>query len=348
MYPLHIRVLFCLFCLLVTVQAGVAAQQGTDMAPTISSPQGQPLPLTEFERFILQHKGTERPFSGEYWNHSEPGNYHCRQCGTLLYRSEDKFASSCGWPSFDDTVPGAVKQLPDADGMRTEIVCSACGGHLGHVFTGEGLTPKDTRFCVNSASLTFTPAGQKMAAAGAAVPPLAGTAEAPGAGPTPKPTEETAYFAGGCFWGVESLFAAHTGVLSATSGYMGGTLPNPTYEDVSTGKTGHAETVAVVFDPARVSYEDLARLFFTIHDPTQKDRQGWDVGTQYRSALFYTNEEQRRTAEKLMEVLTRKGYVLTTELQPAGEFYPAEEYHQDFFTKHPDRAFCHAPVNRFK
>jgi peptide methionine sulfoxide reductase msrA/msrB len=158
---------------------------------------------------------------------------------------------------------------------------------------------------------------------------------------------KTAAFAGGCFWGVEHPFRQVPGVLSAESGYTGGTKEDPTYREVCTGKTGHAEAVQIVFDAKRVSYEKLARMFFEIHDPTQRNRQGPDVGSQYRSAVFYTDETQKRVAGKLIGILRKKGYDVATEVTPAGRFWPAEEYHQEYFTKHPGRNNCHAPVKRF-
>lgn len=281
-----------------------------------------PSPLTDEEKRIILEKGTERPFSGKYWNQFEPGTYCCRQCGSRLYLSESKFRSSCGWPSFDQEVPGAVKRQLDADGVRTEIVCAACSGHLGHVFEGEDLTPKNVRHCVNSVSLVFHPA-------------------------RPAANKE-AVFAGGCFWGVEHYFNLAEGVAGTTVGYTGGDVANPTYEQVCTGRTGHAEAVRVTYDPKRISYERLVRLFFEIHDPTQLDRQGADVGTQYRSAVFYFDEHQEQTVRKLIAKLKAKGYQVVTKVLPASQFYPAEEHHQDYFAKHPKRPLCHGRVPRFE
>ena len=280
-------------------------------------------PLSDAEKRIILEKGTERPFTGKYWNHFAEGLYVCRHCGAPLYTSNSKFRSECGWPSFDDEIDGAVKRQPDADGHRIEIVCAACDGHLGHVFLGERLTPKNTRHCVNSASLVFVPASQ------------------------PAARTEQAIFAGGCFWGVEHHFEQVDGVVDAQSGYIGGTVEQPSYEQVCTGRTGHAEAVRVTFDPARVSYEPLARLFFEIHDPTQLNRQGPDVGTQYRSAVFYADEHQKRVAETLIDELRARGYKVVTQVAPAATFYPAEDYHQDYLDKHPNRPSCHVRVRRF-
>ena len=215
--------------------------------------------LTKEEEHIIVHKGTELPFSGEYVHTKEDGIYSCRRCDTPLFLSDDKFDSECGWPSFDDEIKGAVKRVPDADGRRVEIICASCGAHLGHVFEGEGFTSKNTRHCVNSISLNFEKDSN----------------------PNKK-----AYFAGGCFWGVEYYFQKQKGVKSVISGYMGGFVDNPTYEIVSTGNSGHLEVVEVTYDESVVSYESLAKLFFEIHDFTQTNGQGPDIGSQYLSAIF--------------------------------------------------------------
>lgn len=278
--------------------------------------------LTPEEEKIIVHKGTEPPFSGKYYKHNDDGTYSCKRCGAPLFLSNDKFDSGCGWPSFDDAIPGAVKKLPDPDGIRTEIVCTACGGHLGHVFSGEGFTQKDIRYCVNSISLDFDPS-EKIA------------------------TTDTVYFAGGCFWGTEFYFQKTEGVISTRVGYMGGDKNNPGYKDVCTGTTGHAETVEVIYDPLKVSFEQLARLFFEIHDPTQVNRQGPDVGHQYRSAIFYTDEKQKKTAEKLIRILKDKGYQIATELARADTFWIAEDYHQDYYEKNGKQPYCHIYQKRF-
>lgn len=289
--------------------------------------------LTEEEKRVILQKGTELPFTGKYYDFKEDGTYTCKQCGTPLYRSQDKFDSGCGWPSFDDEIPDAVRRIPDADGRRTEIVCARCGGHLGHVFLGEGFTSKNTRHCVNSISMDFVPAN----ASGESV-----------AGKQSKQEKtETAIFAGGCFWGVEYMMKKQPGVLSVESGYIGGKTSNPTYEQVCSKTTGHAEAVRIVFDPLKVSYEALAKLFFEIHDPTQLDRQGPDAGDQYRSEIFYTTPEQKTVAEKLINQLKAKGYPVVTKITPATTFWPAEQYHQDYYERKGSVPYCHRYTKRF-
>lgn len=278
--------------------------------------------LTPAERKVIIDKGTEAPFTGKYYNFTEQGVYKCKQCGAELYRSSDKFESSCGWPSFDDQIEGAVKRVPDGDGRRTEIVCAKCGAHLGHVFQGEKFTPKDTRHCVNSISVDFEAADK-------------------------VPVAATAVFAGGCFWGVEHLMQKQAGVISVESGYTGGTVANPTYEQVCSHTTGHAEAVRISYNPAKVSYEQLAKLFFEIHDPTQKDGQGPDIGPQYRSEVFYATSDQRAVADSLIAVLRAKGMDVATRVTPLSVFYPAEAYHQDHYVRKGTEPYCHAYTKRF-
>lgn len=281
--------------------------------------------LTPEEERVILYKGTERPFTGKYYDFKENGTYTCKRCDAPLYSSTDKFDSGCGWPSFDDEIKGAIKRVPDADGKRTEIVCTNCGAHLGHVFSGEGFTAKNTRHCVNSISLNFT---KKE-------------------GESKKEQTETAIFAGGCFWGVEHLMKQVPGVISVESGYIGGTTQNPSYEEVCNHQTGHAEAVRVIFDPNKTTYEVLAKRFFEIHDPEQANGQGPDIGNQYRSEIFYTNPKQKEIALKLIETLKSKGYKVVTKLTPANTFWKAETYHQDYYDKTGKQPYCHRYTKRF-
>lgn len=321
-----IAAVLCIFAFRTVPQSTQAVQEvKPTMDPSTDKPTSMPA-LTPEEKRVIQDKGTERPFTGKYWNTFDEGTYVCRQCGTPLYTSKSKFVSECGWPSFDDEIPGAVKRTTDADGLRTEITCAHCGAHLGHVFLGEQLTPKNVRHCVNSTSLVLVPARKDAK----------------------KDAKEQAIFAGGCFWGVDHYFRQVPGVLNVESGYTGGTTPHPTYRQVCTGTTGHAEAVRVTYDPSRVTYEKLAKLFFEIHDPTTVNCQGPDAGTQYRSAVFYADPQQKQIAEKLIAQLRARGYEVVTQLQAASEFYPAEDYHQDYMDKHPNTYDCHVPVPRFE
>ena len=271
--------------------------------------------LTPEEERIIVHKGTEKPFTGKYDKHFEEGVYTCKRCGEELFDSSSKFKSTCGWPSYDDQKAAAVTKQPDADGVRTEIICTNCGGHLGHVFTGEEYTPKNTRYCVNSVSIDFAPAE--------------------------KTRTERAIFASGCFWGTEYHLQKAPGVISTAVGYTGGHVDNPTYKQVCTDKTGHAEAVEVIYDPSKTSYEKLARLFFETHDFTQVNRQGPDIGTQYRSGVFYLDEKQKSAATKLIETLKQKEFDVKTEITPASKFWPAENYHQDYYKNNGKTPYCH-------
>lgn len=272
---------------------------------------------------IVCQKSTERPFSGEYNNLTLAGTYLCRQCGLALFRSKTKFHSGCGWPSFDQEIPNAVKRKADLDGMRTEILCARCDAHLGHVFEGEGYTIANTRHCVNSLSLDF-------------VDDL-----------NIEDTEE-AILAGGCFWGVEYYLKKLSGVLKVESGYTGGRMKEPAYEDVCRGNTGHFEAVRVLYDPLKLNYESLIKYFFEIHDPTQENGQGPDIGEQYLSAIFYYNESQKNIAVALSNQLKNLNYGVKTQILPVGIFWRAEDYHQEYYQKTGKEPYCHHYVKRFK
>lgn len=271
---------------------------------------------------VVEHKGTEPPFSGEYDDFEESGTYLCRQCGWALFRSDTKFHSGCGWPSFDEEIPGHVERKQDADGRRTEILCARCHAHLGHVFAGEGFTDKSLRHCVNSLSLDFV---------------------------RDKSVDDTeeAIFAAGCFWGVEYYFKKLPGVLKTEVGYSGGTKKNPTYQEICSGTTGHYEVIRVLYDKNKLNYAALVKYFFEIHDPTQHNGQGPDLGQQYLSVVFYYDEEQKQTALQVMGLLEEKGYRLATKLLPVSVFWRAETYHQDYYEKTGKNPYCHHYEKKF-
>lgn len=278
--------------------------------------------LSKSEESIIIDKGTEKPYQNEFDDFYEPGIYVCKRCDEPLYLSDDKFKSGCGWPSFDDEIPGKVTRIADLDGQRTEIICSYCKAHLGHVFLNEGFSKKNTRHCVNSLSLRFCPL---------------------------KTSDgfERAIFAGGCFWGVEYWLKKIDGVIKVTSGYTGGHLANPTYEEICMGKSGHYEAVEVIFDNTKLSYENLAKNFLEIHDPTQDNGQGPDIGEQYKSAIFYLSEQQKQIAANLIAILKKKSFDIVTNILPASVFYKAEDYHQNYYDNKNTIPYCHVRVKRF-
>ena len=271
--------------------------------------------LTAEEERVIVHKGTELPFSGKFHDYDEKGTYVCKRCGSALFLSSAKFDSGCGWPSFDEEIAGALSRHVDADGLRTEIMCASCNAHLGHVFIGENLTAKNTRHCVNSISMNFIHADKTKTA--------------------------TAVFASGCFWGTQFYLQQAKGVLATHVGFTGGRTANPGYKEVSSGTTGHAEAVQVIYDPALTSYEELVKLFFETHDFSQINRQGPDIGEQYRSEIFYSDDAQKQTTEKLISILTGKGFKVATRVTAAGTFWKAEAYHQNYYQKNGRQPYCH-------
>lgn len=271
---------------------------------------------------VACQKATEPPFSGQFLKPGPIGTYLCRACGLPLWESNHQFPSHCGWPSFDDRRTHAIKEVKDIDGVRTEIICERCRSHLGHVFRGEGFTSKNQRDCVNSVMLEFVPQVHL------------------------EDTDEI-IVAGGCFWGIEYWFRQQPGVLLTECGYIGGTLENPDYDTICQGHTGHYEAVRVLFNPQKTSTKILLKIFFEIHDPAQHFGQGPDIGSQYQSAIFCFNSEQQKIAEELIKQLKDKQIIASTKLLPMSPFWPAETYHQNYYSKHQKVPYCHIYTPRF-
>ncbi len=260
--------------------------------------------LTPEEKRVILHKGTEMPFSGTYNNHKLNGAYLCRQCNSPLYESKHKFESGCGWPSFEEEIPGMVLRLPDADGRRIEIVCATCQGHLGHVFYGEQFTFKNSRHCVNSISLKFTPQLYNH-------------------------QYHRIVLAGGCFWGKQYFWQQQLGIISTIVGFTGGHLPFPTSIQVANNLSGHTEAVQITYNPEIVTTKALLQTYFEHYQFTHPH----GLKSYYRSGIFYYTPSQAETAQQLKQQLILKGYQIDTVIEPIANFYPAEDKHQNYYQR---------------
>jgi len=268
---------------------------------------------------VTRMKGTERAYSSELCSTFAPGLYACSCCGTLLFDGREKFESGTGWPSFTQPIDAhAVAYKNDRSyGMRRiEALCSICDAHLGHVFP-DGPAPSGLRYCMNALAL------KKMEA-----------------------KYEKSVFGGGCFWCTEAIFDELKGVVSVESGYSGGAIANPTYREVCSGKTGHAEVVQVTYNPAEISYKDLLCVHLSTHNPTTLNQQGADTGTQYRSIILVSNDEQRHVAESvIMEMQEGFDRPIVTEIRELQAFYLAEPEHQNFYMNNPEEGYCQAVID---
>jgi len=294
--------------------------------------------LSDWQKKVFYEGATEPPFENEYWNNKHPGLYVDPVSGEVLFSSLDKFDSGTGWPSFTKPVhPELLEYHEDHSyGMRRiEVRTKHTRGHLGHVFE-DGPAPTFMRFCINSASLRFIPVEKIIAEGYLDYWPMFSSLSLP---------FEQIILAAGCFWGVEAYFKRVEGVLDTTVGYSGGETMWPSYDDVCTGETGHAESVLVRFDPEKLPLEHLLGHFFFIHNPESLNKQGNDIGTQYRSAIFYLHDHHHKVIHHWIEKLRHEGKHIVTEVAPAKNFYPAEDYHQDYLDKNPG-GYCHINLSR--
>lgn len=293
--------------------------------------------LSPMQYLCTQENGTERPFENQYWDHKHDGIYVDIVTGEPLFCSIHKYDSGSGWPSFTQPIENQSLQLkPDYElGMeRTEVRSVIGDSHLGHVFDDGPQETGGQRYCINSSSLQFIPIDElKQKGYGRYLFLFA-----------ENMNWETATLAGGCFWGVEELFRLENGVIATHVGYSGGDLQNPKYEDVKTGHTGHAEAIQVLFNPQKINYEQLLSLFFKLHNPTTIHQQGNDIGSQYRSAIFYHTPEQKNIAQAIVHRVEKSNVwerPIVTEIVAFKKFWSAEEYHQEYLLKNPGGYTCH-------
>ncbi len=274
---------------------------------------------------VAREADTERAFTGTMWNSEAKGTYYCAACGYRLFKSNQKFTSSCGWPSFfeQDNKKSITFKDDNSYGMhRIEANCGRCDSHLGHLFD-DGPEPTGKRYCMNAISLDFVPD------AVAVIPK--------------KSNLETIVLGGGCYWCVEAVYENLKGVEKVVSGFSGGKVENPSYEEVCTGRTGAAEVVEITYDATVTNLDEIFKVFFTVHDPTTLNRQGADVGTQYRSVVFYKNEEQKKAAESIIKELNDSNVFsskIVTTLEPFTKFYAAEDYHQNYYNNNKEKPYC--------
>jgi peptide methionine sulfoxide reductase msrA/msrB len=302
--------------------------------------------LTAEQFHVTQECGTEPAFHNAYWNNHEDGIYVDVVSGEPLFSSADKFDSGSGWPSFTKPLEKNVTEKKDITfGMtRIEVRSKGADSHLGHVFDDGPSDKGGLRYCINSASLRFVPAARLEAEGYPQYVKLFPLVKQEGTTAAAVGTE-TIYLAGGCFWGMEELLRKIPGVIDTEAGYTGGWLKNPTYDDTHDSKSGHAESVKVIYDPKKLSFADLLeKWFFKMHDPTTLNRQGNDVGTQYRSAIFFTTDTQKTVAEAVKARVDQSGKwkkPVVTEIVAASTWYKAEDGHQDYLQKNPSGYTCH-------